>query len=171
MKKSNWLFLILFLLLVVLASFLDNENLSNIFDKFKRKERLTLITNDNSPQVIIDQEIFWVEVVTTPAEQRQGLSGRQSLGANRGMLFIFDQAKILTFWMKDMNFDVDLLWLNGDQVVSWEKNMLAPLPGTPDTELLQFSSPVEVDRVLELPSGTIDRLQLRPGDRIVYKNI
>lgn len=172
MKKFNWLFVFLLIVLLLFAYFLTGENRSSIFNNLNGHKSQNLNSSiENLPQVIIRGEVFLVELASSPAEQRQGLAGRQSLEADRGILFIFDQAKILTFWMKDMNFNVDLLWLKGDQIMSWEKNMSAPPAGTPDMELLQYTSPVEVDRVLELPSGTIDRLGLKPGDKIIYRNI
>ncbi len=123
------------------------------------------------PQVVIKDKIFDVVVADEPAIQRQGLSGQASLADNQGMLFIYSGAQILTFWMKDMKFNVDLLWLDGDQVVAFEKNMLAPEIGIADDQLLRYTSPQAVDKVLEIPSGSIDALGIKAGDKVIFKNI
>ncbi|WP_425354760.1 DUF192 domain-containing protein, partial [Listeria monocytogenes] len=53
-----------------------------------------------------------------------GLSGRSSLGINSGMFFIFDYEHLPRFWMKDMQFPIDIVWINKDmKIIGVEKNL------------------------------------------------
>lgn len=120
----------------------------------------------DTQKIIISGQVFEVEVVSSGKDVTKGLSGRDSIESNQGMLFVFDNRYWEVFWMKDMKFNIDLLWLVGDIVVGYEKNMPAPPLGVFDEELKKYASPEQVDRVLELSAGTIDRLNVKIGDRI-----
>ena len=58
-----------------------------------------------------------VEVSDTPAKRQQGLSDRPRLKPGWGMLFVFERSGRHDFWMKDMNFPIDILWLRNSRVV------------------------------------------------------
>ena len=73
--------------------------------------------------------------------------------------------------MKDMKFNIDLLWINDDKVLGIEKNMPAPLAGTEDKDLLIYSSAEPVNRVLEINGGLVDQYGLKVGDSLEYQNI
>jgi hypothetical protein len=100
----------------------------------------------------LENQPLKVELVNTPASITQGLSGRESLDVD-GMLFVFDESVIRTFWMKDMRFAIDIIWLNDGKVIGVENDVQPPEPGTPDSQLERRTSPGPVDMVLEtLPS-------------------
>lgn len=160
------LFILFILILAIFWSLVNN-----------RVKTTTIVQQDNSnikinqAQVVLNGKSFNLEVMDTPDKQRQGLSGRSSLGNDQAMLFVFEEARILDFWMKDMQFNIDLLWIDGNKIVAWEKNMLAPTPSTTDNKLLHYTSPVPVDKVLELKSGTIDSLSLQINDQVEFINL
>src|SRR3989344_573955 len=52
-----------------------------------------------------------VNLATTDAAREQGLSGRENLKEEEGMLFVFDYPDKYSFWMKDMNFPIDMIWI------------------------------------------------------------
>ena len=79
------------------------------------------------------------------------------------MLFIFPDKNIRVFWMKDMNFDIDLLWIDDDKIIGYEKNMLGLIRSD---KLPKFTSPQEIDKVLEIKAGLIDILDIKIGDII-----
>jgi len=118
-------------------------------------------------KVIIGQQTFNVEIVDEPQEMIRGLSGRASLAKNHGLLFVYTNKNYLTFWMKDMNFPIDLLWIDGDKIAGMEKNML-PEPGVVDDSLKRYSSPQPVNQVLEIPAGSIDAANIKVGDIIKF---
>ncbi len=113
--------------------------------------------------------VFLVDVADTRAEQAQGLSGREKLEIDEGMLFVYADKQSLNFWMKDMLFPIDLLWIEDNTIVAWQENMPTPPAGAHLAELPTYSSPKAVNHVLELPAGTIKRLSLSIGDQVTWK--
>jgi uncharacterized protein len=105
------------------------------------------------------------ELAGDPARQQRGLSGRQSIEENQGMLFPFQAPDFLAFWMKDMNFAIDIVWLKGDEIVDISAD-IQPQPGVPDSELRTYSPKVPANGVLELKAGWASRNGLKIGDRI-----
>jgi uncharacterized protein len=120
----------------------------------------------SSATVILNSERFIIDIATNDQEWARGLSGRTSLAADQGMLFLFPSKAPRSFWMKDMNFALDILWLDGDKIVGWEVNVPPPQARTP---LISYVSSVPVDKVLELPAGSVARLNLKVGDLIYIK--
>ncbi len=110
-----------------------------------------------------------VEVVTTEASRAQGLSGRTKIGEG-GMLFIFPQADRWVFWMKDMRFDLDLVWLRQGRIVDVTKHASAPILGTPDSQLKKYFPITAVDMVLELPAGTVEKIGWQIGDDLTISD-
>lgn len=104
---------------------------------------------------------FLVEIADTPQERARGLSGRESLAENEGMLFVFDEPEKYVFVMAGMQFPIDIIWINGNEVVGFEKNV-QPAPSKSSGS---YPSPV-VDKVLEVSAGTVDRLNIQSGDTI-----
>jgi len=100
-----------------------------------------------------------VEVADTDASRTQGLSDRTSLGSDNGMLFVFDTPQIPGFWMKDMNFSLDMVWIGVDNsIIKIDKNV------APDTYPAIFYPPSEVNNVIELPAGFSDAHSLQVGE-------
>jgi uncharacterized membrane protein (UPF0127 family) len=115
-----------------------------------------LLPNRLGPNVVLGGQTFKVEAATTPAQQEQGLSGRTSLGDHQGMLFLFQDPQRVCFWMKDMHFDIDILWFDEHQrLVHQERNV------SPDTYPKEFCPPKAIKYVLEVPAGTADHLSLK----------
>ncbi len=117
-------------------------------------------------QVVIDGATFTVEIASTTLEQTRGLSYRTSLGQNDGMLFIFPIGAVQTFWMKDMNFPLDMIWISGTTVVGFTENIPAPVSGTPLWSLPVYSSPPNTDKVLEVNAGTVAKYGIKTGDTV-----
>ncbi len=112
-------------------------------------------------KVRIGSHEYAVEVADTLLKQAQGLSGRQVLAQGTGMLFIFRTASTQNFWMKDMNFPIDIIWINDNKVIGFAEN--AP---TPKNTIPTFTSNGLVDKVLEVPAGTVARDGLNAGDSV-----
>jgi len=112
--------------------------------------------------VLPDGTELTVEVADTDAKQRQGLSDRVDLGEYDGMLFVYDQADYRTMWMKDMLFNLDVIWLNQGQIVGWA----ASLPASSSHEPPRSASPEPADAFLEVPDGFILEHDLKTGDKL-----
>jgi len=109
---------------------------------------------------------FDVEMATTMAEQACGLSGRKGLSDNQGMLFVFGSGSTQTFWMKDMTFALDMIWISGNQVIGVTQNVPPPASGALLWQLKLYSSPPDTDTVLEVNAGTVVRDNIQVGDAV-----
>ena len=102
-------------------------------------------------------------IAATEAERERGLSGRQSLPKDSGMLFVFQSAGVYGFWMKDMNFPIDMVWIGADKKVS------GVAPGVSTSSYPQIFYPqAPVLYVLELASGDAAKMQIAPGVKLVF---
>lgn len=105
------------------------------------------------------------EVADTKSSRELGLSGRKSMRENEGMLFVFDAPGRYGFWMKDMNFPLDILWINQNgYVVAIESNF------TPESYYYKppktaINGP-EASYVLEMNTGRAEEYGLFLGSRI-----
>lgn len=100
-----------------------------------------------------------VSVADTESMRGQGLSGRKELAADEGMLFVFPQDGKYAFWMKDMRFSIDILWLAKDgSVVYMAQNV------SPDTYPHNFQPNALARYVLELPAGYAREHNVAIGD-------
>jgi uncharacterized membrane protein (UPF0127 family) len=108
------------------------------------------------------------EVARTESEHQRGLSHRVNLAADHGMLFVFAEKQIPTFWMKDMLLDLDFIWIANGRVVDLTERALKPEPQTPTDKLIRYSPVVPVDAVLEVNSGFIQQHRITIGDAVQY---
>lgn len=106
-----------------------------------------------------------VDVVASPEALEQGLSGRTTI-PQEGMLFLLPERQIARFWMKDMRFDLDFVWIDGDTIVDITRSVPAPAPSVPLSELPTFSPHSPVTMVLELAAGQADQLGLSLEDTV-----
>lgn len=112
-----------------------------------------------------------VEVANTEPERELGLGGRNLLPKNSGMLFIFDAKGISPgFWMKGMLFPLDIIWIGGGKIIKIDKNISAPSPGTPDSNLVVYNPGVPIDYVLEVNAGYSDLNGLKTGSLVDLSN-
>jgi uncharacterized protein len=65
-------------------------------------------------------------VADTDYSRTKGLSGRDSLAPNEGLLFVFDREGYQGFWMKEMNFPIDIVWLNKDKKIVHIEHNVSP---------------------------------------------
>lgn len=117
-----------------------------------------------------------VEIASTPQAIEQGLSGRREIGSD-GMLFAINPPRQTAFWMKDMLFPIDIIWISNSKITGIEKNVPMPQPDITDDKLPLYNSPSLVDFVLELPAGTTSDLKITlssevsiPTSDLIIKN-
>ena len=121
---------------------------------------LTLL---ETKRITIGKKELTVEIADNPEEQVQGLSDRESLRENNGMLFIFEQPIIAGFWMKDMKFSLDIIWIDENgMIIGIEKNV------SPQSYPQIFSPPSPIKYVLEVNSGWSDRNNIKTGDLMSF---
>jgi len=115
--------------------------------------------------VIINDNILNIEVAKTVIAKSKGLSGRENLCSGCGMLFEFSDYQTRNFWMKEMNFSLDIIWIKDDQVIGYDENVQPITNG----EITRVRSPEPVNYVLEVNAGWVANHQIRAGDTVVYQ--
>ena len=114
--------------------------------------------------VAVGNATIKVDIADTPQLRRKGLSGRENLASDSGMLFIFEKEDKYPFWMKGLNFPLDFIWIRKNTVVDLLPNIQLPSPL--ESDLTIYTPRVPVDMVLEVSAGTIDRLGVQVGDKL-----
>jgi uncharacterized protein len=108
---------------------------------------------------------FAIEVARTPEQSQQGLMFRAKMAADAGMLFLYKTAQPVSMWMYQTLIPLDMLFIAADgRVVNIHERAV---PGS--TESISSTGPVRA--VLELNGGTVSRLKLKAGDRVVHPEI
>ncbi|MCX6757298.1 MAG: DUF192 domain-containing protein [Candidatus Nomurabacteria bacterium] len=155
MKKSIFIIISLVILFFILFFY---YNISSIHSK-PTSDQIAVMD-----KVIISGQTIDVEISDTSAKRELGLSGHAPLLNNQGMFFVFDVPDKYAFWMKDMLFPLDIIWINSDmKVVYIEKNL------EPNSYPKLFSSNEDALYVLELNAGFSDKNNLQIGDILSYK--
>ena len=104
-----------------------------------------------------------LEIADTVGKQRQGLSGRGRLPASQGMYFPMGPPAIYTFWMKDMQFPLDILWIRDGRVVDISENVPYPVGDHPPVSV-QPKEPAS--GVLEVNADFTETYGTKIGDAI-----
>ncbi|OGY08196.1 MAG: hypothetical protein A2700_00355 [Candidatus Blackburnbacteria bacterium RIFCSPHIGHO2_01_FULL_44_64] len=115
---------------------------------------------------------FKVEVAQTEQARKTGLSGRESLPEDSGMLFVLEKKdEQPAFWMKGMKFPIDIIWIN-DNVVSEITSNVPTIPdNTPDPQIPKYAPRAKVDYVLEIPAGVANKRGIKVGDTITLPQL
>jgi hypothetical protein len=111
-----------------------------------------------------------VELAVTPEIRTRGLSGRAGLDVGRGMLFVFDSESRPVFWMREMQFPLDFVWIASDcSVADISEDVPEPLPGMDLSELPRYRPSVPVQYVLEINAGEIQAAGISRGDPVGFQ--
>jgi Uncharacterized conserved protein len=105
---------------------------------------------------------FTIELAVTPEERSQGLMHRETMDADHGMLFVFDQTRPVSMWMKNTILPLDMLFID-------ETGEIAGIAANtvPFSESI-VSAPRPVRYVLELNAGVAAKKGIAPGDRVSH---
>lgn len=117
-----------------------------------------------SVAVLIGGETVQADIADTPEARTRGLSGRDSLGESHGMLFVFPENGRHSFWMKDMHFPIDIIWIAASgEVVHLEQEV------SPDSFPAVFTPEREARYVLEVSSGFVEKHAIKIGDTVTLR--
>lgn len=114
-------------------------------------------------EVEIKGQKFKVEIVKQLWEIEHGLSGRYKLKDNKGMLFVFKKEDKYAFWMKDMKFPIDIIWINNEKIVDIKKD--APIPITDNLE--SYTPTSSARYVLEINAGLSEKYGFEIGGEVL----
>jgi len=166
MKKDIAVIGGLFLLIVFILIF-GRAYSSLVFLNESTGSAFTLGSQPKSAQLRIRDLDINAIVANNQNLRKKGLSKRESLQLNSGMLFVFEKAGDWGIWMKDMKFAIDIIWINEEkQIIAIAKNV-SPQPGVKDERLTIYKPGQNAKYVLEINAGLADRYGLYVGD-VVY---
>ena len=171
MNKNLVLLLIFIFILLFLGILLLLKTKTNIFDQQSNKKGQSIFNISEANNKVLLSEArkvlikindfnLEVEVAETFSEKAQGLSGRERILDNQGMLFVFKTPGRYPFWMKGMKFPIDIIWLDKDLKIV-EINREVQPESFP--ELLRPSASIQY--VLEVKNGWVDEHNIKQGDK------
>ena len=120
---------------------------------------------DLSGQICFSDGCIQIEVAQTQEERMRGLQARRHLGKDRGMLFIFQESKKHSFWMKDTFIALDFVWINAN------KRIVTIMPNIVPCETEQcpvYTPSKKALYVLEVNAGATAELGLKVGDHAIF---
>ena len=126
------------------------------------------LSQPRSSQILIGGVLLNVELAETTSALEKGLSGRQSLPKDHGMLFVFDHEDNWGFWMVDMQFPLDIIWFNSNrQAVFIEQNLS---PCTPQSCPV-YTPNAKAMYVLEVNAGFVEAHQITVGTTFTFLGV
>jgi uncharacterized membrane protein (UPF0127 family) len=103
------------------------------------------------------------ELARTDEERARGLMFRERLLPDEGMLFIFDQPDFYPFWMKNMSFPIDIIWLSPEAKIVYIASQVPPCKKEPCPSYQPYSKALYV---IEVSAGFARKEKLKVGDRV-----
>jgi uncharacterized membrane protein (UPF0127 family) len=144
------------ILIVTSIAFISLKNLENN-------------NNSKTPTATINNHTFKLELAKTQQEKAIGLSKKDMLEENTGMLFLFDKPGNLSFWMKNMKFPIDIIFIKNYHIVTIHRNVMAPK--NPNDKLPTYSPKEPADTVLEVNAGLSEKYKFKEDDLVELKNV
>ncbi len=153
MKKMFLVFGLL-IAIIIFVFVTQNGRFSNLF----------AFPTSHQSTITIDNQTFSVLVAKTEKEKEIGLSSRTGLPDNMGMVFPFDTPGFYAFWMKNMKFPLDIIYIHGNKIVTIINNLPNP---TPQNDTWQIVKPTEAaDLVLEINAGLSKKYNFQVSDMV-----
>lgn len=147
----------LFLLCCTIAALLASCSREDEADRFM----LRPVTLPDGGKIYAEMAIEHMEIV-------RGLMFRDSLPQDRGMLFLHNKMGRYPYWMFQVKFPLDIVWLNKDKVVVEVLSNVPPCPSTKASECPQHGGTQDAQFVLELNAGQAARHSIAPGSKIDF---
>lgn len=118
-----------------------------------------------SPQTVkIGNHTFSLYLATTSRDQEVGLARFSKIESNQGMLFLFDKPDYYSFWMKNMKFPIDIIFISQNRIVDIFQNV--PTPKN-NNNLPTYTTGEKADKVLEINAGLSNAYKIRISDNVL----
>lgn len=114
--------------------------------------------------VCLKNNCFNVQIAETFWEQRHGLMFVKHLPADEGMLFVYDNEGIFSFWMKNTLIPLDIIWINSEKEVVFISENTQPCQS--ESECFIIDPGKKAQYVLEINGGLVEKIGLRVGDKV-----
>ncbi len=155
MKKVSFIIGALIVILIAIAVSQNYLKERNTFQKI--------------PTATIDKRIFKLYIAKSSKEKEIGLSKYNNLPQDYGMLFPFERSDYYSFWMKDMKFPIDIIFIRKNRIVTIYSN-ISP-PKTKNESLIIFKPKTAADTVLEINAELSKKYNFKNGDGVEIKNV
>lgn len=165
MKKDLATIFGLFLLIVVLVVFFKPFT-SGVF--FIPTQATPSASLRGTTRVVAGDLIIDAKIASKPSDRKKGLSGLDSLPLSSGMLFVFDKSGPYVFWMKDVKFSIDIIWIDENMRIITIAPYAAPEKGKSDDELTLYKPTAPAKYVLEINAGLSNLHGLKVGDLVDF---
>ncbi len=119
--------------------------------------------NFNEKTITIPSGSLSVAIAKTAEQQARGLGGCRHISKRSGMLFPLEARGVAKFWMNGMVIPIDMVWIADNRVLGVEQNVPYPTEQVPEADFPVYSSPGEVDAVLEVEAGKANEYGLVEG--------
>lgn len=116
----------------------------------------------------INTRTFKITKATSDKDRQVGLSGRTSLASDAGMLFVFDKPDFYAFWMKEMKFPIDIIYIRDNRIVTIYRNVVPPKSKEENPPVFRPEEPANA--VLEISAGLSEKYKFKKGDQVTIKN-
>lgn len=136
-----------------------------------RGEKIPNFGFGTSATAKLNNKTYKLILAKTSQDQIKGLSGRDSLPKDTGMLFVFKDKGIYPFWMKNMKFPIDIIFINDNEITDIFENAPIPTAGQKDADLQKYKPSQDVNYVLELNANESSILGIKKGDKITLSGV
>lgn len=168
MKKDLGIIFGLFLVIVGLLVFGRGITSLSVVEPQQATGSTTIVRNDYT-QVSSGNLSVKAKIAEKADERKKGLSKMKELPLDEGMLFVFEAPGVYSFWMKDMNFPIDIIWIDENKRIVSISPYATPEPKKPDNQLTMFKPDGPVKYVLEINAGLAQRNGLLPGASVNFE--
>jgi uncharacterized membrane protein (UPF0127 family) len=118
-----------------------------------------------TPSAEINGHVFSLYLAETSQEQSLGLAKYKSIAQDQGMIFLFNKSDYYSFWMKDMKFPIDIIFISGNKVV----DVFQKVPVWPNENLPIYTTKTKADKVLEINAGLTSKYGIKIGSEVKIK--
>ncbi len=126
----------------------------------------SLDTIENKIEIKIRDQFIVSELAKNALTRSRGLSGRQKIGINEGMLFEFSAPGRYSFWMRNMKFPIDIIWIDENKKIIGITENIDPQIGVSAIDLKAYYPPESIKWALELKAGRAKILRAENGDSV-----
>jgi len=156
-KVATIIVLVTVALLFIVNNFIKNNEPEVKYYMFKKEGELTFTDSLGNAKIKID-----LEIADNEYERQLGLMNRKSMEENQGMLFIFPNERMQSFWMRNTLIALDMLFINKDkEIITIHKN-------TETLSAKSYASTAPAIYVVELVGGFTDKYKIVVGDKIFW---
>ena len=125
---------------------------------------IVFLSTQNYPsKLVMGGKTYTVDVSDSSFTQSRGYSGRAPITKSEGMIFVFDTIDKHGFWMKDMLFSIDIVWVDENYFINHIEKSVSP-----ETYPKVFVPSVAGKYVLEVAAGEVDKLGVKIGDKVDF---